>query len=327
MQFDVLIVGSCCIDFIRKCTVIQSYDIFFYMILYSSREYINLWLWMQRLITQHSCYVPQFPKPGETIHGHKFVTSFGGKGANQSVMAARLGAKVSMVAKVGDDTFGKDTVENFTTNSVNTGQNSFVSVKGSNDLLTPGDVEKAFSQVKSAKVVVSEMEIRGETTLRALQLAKESGSLTVLNPSPAITNLDSEFYKVTDIMCINQLETELLTGLPVNDVDEAKKAALVLLERGCQKVIITLGKDGAVLVTTETKTPEHIPVDPVTPVDTTGAGDSFIGALAFYLAHLPSLPMNEIVRRSGRIAAVSVLSSGTQLSYPWKRDLPTELFV
>ncbi|XP_071835067.1 ribokinase-like isoform X2 [Apostichopus japonicus] len=310
MQFDVLIVGSCCIDFIS--------------------------------------YVPQFPKPGETIHGHKFVTSFGGKGANQSIMAARLGAKVSMVAKVGDDTFGKDTVENFTANSVNTefiqqtseastgvvlitvdqeGQNSFVSVKGSNDLLTPGDVEKAFSQVKSAKVVVSEMEIRRETTLRALQLAKESGSLTVLNPSPAITNLDSEFYKVTDIMCINQLETELLTGLPVTSVDEAKKAALVLLERGCQKVIITLGKDGAVLVTTETKTPEHIPVDPVTPVDTTGAGDSFIGALSFYLAHLPHLPLKEIVRRSGRIAAVSVLSSGTQLSYPWKRDLPTELFV
>ncbi|PIK42558.1 putative ribokinase-like [Apostichopus japonicus] len=75
------------------------------------------------------------------------------------------------------------------------------------------------------------------------------------------------------------------------------------------------------------KTPEHIPVDPVTPVDTTGAGDSFIGALAYYLAHLPHLPMNEIVRRSGRIATVSVLSSGTQLSYPWKRDLPTELFV
>ncbi|XP_071835069.1 ribokinase-like [Apostichopus japonicus] len=310
MELDVLVVGSCNTDLIS--------------------------------------YVPRLPKPGETIHGHKFSVGFGGKGANQCVMAARLGAKVAMVAKVGEDSFGKDTIQNFAENNIKTefvgitnaaatgvapiavnteGQNSIIVVGGANELLTSDDVDAAFGKIKSVKVVVCQLEVKPATTLSALKTAKKHRCISIFNPAPAVSDLSPEFYKYTDIFCPNETETELLTGLPVTNVDEAKKAALVLLERGCQKVIITLGKDGAVLVTTETKTPEHIPVDPVTPVDTTGAGDSFVGSLAFYLAKFPHLTLTELIRRSNNIAAVSVQSNGTQLSYPWQKDLPNDLFI
>lgn len=309
MELDVLVVGSCNTDLIS--------------------------------------YVPRLPKSGETIHGHKFITGFGGKGANQCVMSARLGAEVAMVAKVGEDSFGRDTIKNFTENNVKTdfvsitsaaatgvapiavnaeGENSIIVVGGANELLTAEDVESAFNQIKSVKIVVCQLEVKLATTLAALKNAKQRGCVTIFNPAPAVSDLSPEFYTHTDIFCPNETEAEILTRLPVTNVDEAKKAALVLLEKGCQKVIITLGKDGAVLATAENKTTEHIPVEPVTPVDTTGAGDSFVGSLAFYLARFPQLPLKELVQRSNKIAAVSVQSSGTQLSYPWQKDLPKQLF-
>ncbi|KAJ8044589.1 Ribokinase [Holothuria leucospilota] len=164
------------------------------------------------------------------------------------------------------------------------------------------------------------------SALQTKKLAKQHGCITVFNPAPAVSDVSKEVYQYTDIFCPNETEAELLTGLPVTNVEEAKKASLVLLERGCQKVIITLGKDGAVLVTVEERKPQHIPVTPVTALDTTGAGDSFVGSLAFYLAGYPHLPLKEVIHRSNQIAAVSVQSPGTQLSYPWSKDLPKELF-
>ncbi|KAJ8044591.1 Ribokinase [Holothuria leucospilota] len=209
----------------------------------------------------------------------------------------------------------------------NAGQNAFISVRGANESLTPTDVEEVFSKVTSAKVMSTEMFIRTDTCLSALRAAKKRGWHTVLNPSPAISNLDPEFFSVSDCICLNQLETRLLTGLSVTNVEEAKKASLVLMERGCQKVIITLGKDGAVLVTVEERKPQHIPVTPVTALDTTGAGDCFLGTLAYYLASFPSLSLKEMVHRSNQIASLSVQSPGAQLSYPWYKDLPKELLT
>ncbi|KAK3563228.1 hypothetical protein QTP86_018286 [Hemibagrus guttatus] len=120
---------------------------------------------------------------------------------------------------------------------------------------------------------------------------------------------------------------ELLTGARVASVDDAGSAGLELLKRGCAAVIITLGSQGCVVLQTSNPNPKHIPTTKVTPVDTTGAGDSFLGALAFYMAHYPSLPLEEMSRRANLVAAVSVQSVGTQTSYPFKKDLPAELFL
>ncbi|XP_077989503.1 ribokinase-like [Glandiceps talaboti] len=292
-------------------------------------------------------YVPRLPKPGETIHGTKFSVGFGGKGANQCVMAARLGAKVAMVAKVGDDSFGRDTIKNFQTNNVNTnyvgltteaatgvapiavneeGQNSIVIVPGANLLLTIEEAKHALAQLTATKVMVCQLEISPETTLAALRIAKDNGSKSILNPAPAMPELDPEMYKLTDIFCPNETEAELLTGLPVTTVEEAEKAGHVLLDRGCKKVIITMGGQGSIVVTAENRKALHVPTKKVTPVDTTGAGDSFVGSLAYYLAYHSEMAFDEAVRRAGQIASVSVLGAGTQKSYPWKKDLPSELF-
>ncbi|XP_002740450.1 ribokinase-like [Saccoglossus kowalevskii] len=292
-------------------------------------------------------YVPRLPKPGETIHGTKFSVGFGGKGANQCVMAARLGVKVAMVSKVGDDSFGHDTIKNFQTNNVNTnhvsmtkeaatgvapitvnteGQNSIVIVSGANMLITEDDAKSALSQMPDLKVVICQLEISPHTSLAAMKYAKEKGILTIFNPAPAIPELDSQFYKYADIFCPNETETELLTGLPVTNITEAEKAALALLDKGCSKVVITLGTQGSVVVTSETRKAIHIPTNKVKAIDTTGAGDAFIGSLAYYLAHYPALPLEECIKRASHIASVSVCGAGTQTSFPWKKDLPSELF-
>lgn len=287
-------------------------------------------------------YVSRFPKPGETIHGKRFCTGFGGKGANQCVMASRLGAKTAMVGKVGDDSYGRDTIMNFKENNVVTdflnttkeactgvapilvddsGQNSIVIVSGANFEITPVDVQQALSQMESPKVLVCQLEILQETVLAALKKARALGITTILNPAPGVPGLPDEFYQYSDFFCPNETETELLTGLSVSSVEEAKKASLVLLDKGCKTAIITMGGEGAVYATAEARTPLHVPVDAVTPVDTTGAGDAFIGSLAFYLANHSSLELGEMIKRSCEIASTSVLSPGTQTSFPWKQSL------
>ncbi|XP_038607428.1 ribokinase [Tachyglossus aculeatus] len=290
----------------------------------------------------------RLPKPGETIHGHEFFIGFGGKGANQCVQAARLGAKTSMICKVGKDSFGNDYIENFKRNGISTefvhqtkdastgaasilvdneGQNVIVIVAGANMLLNFEDLKKATGIISKAKVMICQLEIAPITSLEALKMARASGVKTLFNPAPAIADLDPQFYTLSDVFCCNETETEILTGLQVGSPTDAGKAGAVLLERGCKVVIITMGAEGCVLVSEEDPVPKHIPTEKVVkPVDTTGAGDSFVGALAFYLAHHPDLSVEEMVRRSNFIASVSVRSSGTQSSYPFKKDLPGNLF-
>ncbi|KAM5318607.1 ribokinase isoform 1-T1 [Glossophaga mutica] len=289
----------------------------------------------------------RLPKTGETIHGHKFFIGFGGKGANQCVQAARLGAKASMVCKVGKDSFGNDYIENLKQNDISTefayqteaaatgtasiivnkeGQNIIVIVAGANLLLNSEDLREAASAISRARVVICQLEVTPATSLEALTMARSSGVKTLFNPAPAAADLDPRFYGLSDVFCCNESEAEILTGLTVSSPADAGKAALVLMGRGCQVVIITLGAEGCVMLSQSEPVPKHIPTEKVKAVDTTGAGDSFVGALAFYLAYYPKLPMEEMLKRSNFIAAVSVTATGTQSSYPYRKDLPLHLF-
>ncbi|XP_073647588.1 ribokinase isoform X2 [Tursiops truncatus] len=268
----------------------------------------------------------RLPKTGETIHGHKFFIGFGGKGANQCVQAARLGAKTSMVCKVGKDSFGNDYIENLKQNDISTGQNIIVIVAGANLLLNTEDLREAASAISRAKVMICQLEVTPAASLEALRIAHSSGVKTLFNPAPAIADLDPQFYTLSDVFCCNESEAEILTSLEVSSPSDAGKAALVLMERGCQVVIITLGAEGCVMMSQKEPVPKHIPTENVKAVDTTGAGDSFVGALAFYLAYYPNLSLEEMLKRSNFIAAVSVQAIGTQSSYPYKKDLPLDLF-
>ncbi|XP_031177165.1 ribokinase isoform X2 [Sander lucioperca] len=291
---------------------------------------------------------PRLPKAGETIHGHKFFIGFGGKGANQCIQAARLGAKTAMVCKVGKDFFGDNYIQNFKDHGVHTdfvgqtsdaatgaasiivnnaGENAIVIVAGANMLLGSEELQKALPAISHAKVLVCQLEVSPQTSLQALRMAQENKVKTIFNPAPAIPDLDKDFYRASDVFCCNESEAELLTGSSVTGVEEAHEAGQELLKRGCGSVIITLGPQGCVVLKAqEPASTKHVQTAAVTTVDTTGAGDSFIGALAFYMAHYPTMPLEEMARRANQVAGVSVQAVGTQTSYPFKKDLPAEMF-
>jgi len=287
-------------------------------------------------------YVPRLPSMGETLHGNRFHMGFGGKGANQAVMAAKLGGEVTMVSKLGQDVFGENTLKNFKSWGVNTqhvhftdqafsgvapiavdteGHNSIIVVTGANDLLTAEEVEAARPAIAASSILVCQLEIPLDINLTALRIAREEGVKTIFNPAPARSEIPQEFYQLSDIFCPNETETELITGMSVQSIVEAESAAKMLIGRGAASVILTLGERGSLLVTDATT--EHVPVAPVKALDTTGAGDAFVGSLAFFLAAGKSL--SDSIKRANRIAAVSVQSSGTQTSFPEAKDLPPEL--
>ncbi|KAM9564975.1 ribokinase isoform 4-T5 [Guaruba guarouba] len=312
----------------------------------------------------------RLPRAGETILGHKFFIGFGGKGANQCVQSARLGAKTSLICKVGKDSFGNDYVENLKKNGISTafvgqtadaatgtasiivnseGQNVIVIVPGANLLLNFEDLKRASDVICKAKVVVCQLEITPAVSLEVLKMARASGVKTLFNPAPALADLDPQFYTHSDIFCCNETEAEILTGIPVGNLEDAGKVGRMLLERGCKLVIVTLGAEGCMMISVEEAIPKHVPAGKVRAMDTTvfpinvselfpslrllklvilfqGAGDSFVGALAFYLAYYPKLSMEEMIRNSNYVASVSVQAAGAQSSYPYRKDLPQNLF-
>jgi ribokinase len=260
---------------------------------------------------------------------------YGGKGANQAVMAAKLGAEVTMVCKVGRDVFGEGTLENFRALGVDTthvtftdeafsgvatiavdpeGRNAIVIVTGANDLLSLDDLERARPAIAASDVLVGQLELPAETTLAALRIAREEGVRTILNPAPAREELADELYRLSDVLCANEPETELLTGMPAGE-----DAARELLARGAGSVVLTLGARGCLVVEREAAAVEAR-VQPVRAVDTTGAGDAFVGALATVLAC--GRPLVEAAERANAVAALSVQERGTQTSFPSAADLP-----
>lgn len=286
-------------------------------------------------------YVPRMPAIGETLHGSKFQIGFGGKGANQAIMGAKLGANVSMVTKLGRDTFGEDTLKNFKAFHVNTdhvhftdeafsgvapiavdpeGRNSIVIVTGANDLLTENEIEAARSTIARSGAMVCQLEIPLELSLKGLSIAREEGVLTIFNPAPARRELPPELFTLSDIICPNETETELLTGLPVTSDAEAEAAAYALMERGVKTVILTLGERGALIV--DADGPRRVAAKRVKAIDSTGAGDAFVGSLATFLAQ--GIDLDESVRRACDIATMSVQKMGTQRSFPTAEEIDTD---
>jgi len=281
-----------------------------------------------------------FPRPGETLFGKSFHLGFGGKGANQAVAARLCGADVVMVANVGNDLFGQATVDNFTKLGIDAshvrivegvssgvapifvepnGQNRIIVVKGANDTLKPADVEAAAAALRGVDTIVLQFEIPLDTVAYTVQLARKQGIRCIVNPAPAQpiaeVNLSGADYFVP-----NESEAELIAGLPVRSDDDAKKCAAALLQLGFRRVILTLGERGSLLATAEAS--ELLPPFPVTPLDTSGAGDAFIGSFAVFLAE--GLAEKDALTRASLYAALSTTRVGTQTSFHTRAEFETE---
>jgi ribokinase len=276
-------------------------------------------------------FTNQFPKPGETIFGQKFDLGFGGKGANQAVAARLCGAEVFMVARVGSDLFGPATIENFRRQGIDSthvkqieglssgvapifvepnGQNRILVVKGANDALKPADVDAAAETLKSADCIVLQFEIPVETVYYTIRFARTHGIRCILNPAPA-QPVDLGALKDLDYFVPNESEAETITGRPVKNVEDAKKCAEQLVAGGIRRVIITLGANGSLLAGSDGS--EQVPPFPVNSVDSTGAGDAFIGSFAVFLAE--GVAEKEAVRRANLYAGLSTTGVGTQKSF------------
>ncbi|PYX50058.1 MAG: ribokinase [Acidobacteria bacterium] len=276
-------------------------------------------------------FTNQFPKPGETIFGQKFDLGFGGKGANQAVAARLCGAEVFMVARVGSDLFGPATIENFKKQGIDpthvkqveglssgvapifvdpNGQNRILVVKGANDALKPADVDAAAETLKSADCIVLQFEIPVETVYYTVEFARKHGIRCIVNPAPAQT-VNMGALKDLDYFVPNETEAETITGSPVKNVDDARKCAEKLVGGGIRRVIITLGANGSLLASREGT--EHVAPFTVKSVDSTGAGDAFIGSFAVFLGE--GVPEQEAVRRANLYAGLSTTGVGTQKSF------------
>jgi ribokinase len=273
----------------------------------------------------------RFPKPGETIFGQKFDLGFGGKGANQAVAARLCGAEVFMVARVGSDLFGPATIENFRKQGIDpthvkqveglssgvapifvepNGQNRILVVKGANDALHPSDVEAAAETLKTADCIVLQFEIPLETVYYTVSFARQNGIRCIVNPAPAQA-IDMSALQGLDYFVPNESEAETISGSPVKTIEDAKQCAGRLLAGGIRRVIITLGANGSLLASREGS--EHVSPFVVDSVDSTGAGDAFIGSFAVFLAE--GLPEKDAVRRANLYAGLSTTGVGTQKSF------------
>jgi ribokinase len=276
-------------------------------------------------------FTNQFPKPGETIFAQKFDLGFGGKGANQAVAARLCGAEVFMVARVGSDLFGPATIENFRKQGIDpthvkqveglssgvapifvepSGQNRILVVKGANDALQPADVDAAAEMLKTADCIVLQFEIPLETVYYTVAFARQHSIRAILNPAPA-QPVDLRALKDLDYFVPNEHEAESMAGMPVRNAEDAKKCAAKLVAAGIRRVIITLGANGALLAGGNGSA--HIPAFAVKSVDSTGAGDAFIGSFAVFLGE--GVPEKEAVRRANLYAALSTTGVGTQKSF------------
>ena len=282
-------------------------------------------------------FTPRLPKMGETLLGTDFQTFPGGKGANQAVAAARLGATVSMIGKVGADSFGKTLTENLQANGVNTdhvfkdpqnptgtavitvdseGRNTIVVISGSNFQLTPQDINQCQQVIASADVLLLQLETPIETVMRAAQIAHEKGVKVLLNPAPAQA-LPDALYTLVDVIIPNETEAALLTGSPVENQDQVIQAAQILLKKGAKNVLITLGKQGAVWL--DAAGSRFSPAFVVNAVDSTAAGDAFIGGLGCALAQ--QMDIEDAMRWGSAAGALAVTRKGAQSSLPSKQEL------
>ncbi|MBC3346123.1 MULTISPECIES: ribokinase [Pseudomonas] len=275
---------------------------------------------------------PRLPKGGETLMGQSFCTIPGGKGANQAVAAARLGAKVSMVGCVGSDAYGQQLrgallAEGIDCQSVSVvdgssgvalivvddnSQNAIVIVPGANGALGPDVLDRFDEVLRSADVVICQLEVPDATVGHALKRGRELGKTVILNPAPASRPLPADWYACIDYLIPNESEAAVLSGVTVDSLETAEAAATQLLAAGAGKVIVTLGAQG--LMFANGASFQHFPAPQVKAVDTTAAGDTFVGGFAAALADGKSEA--EAIRFGQVAAALSVTRAGAQPSIP-----------
>lgn len=285
----------------------------------------------------HVVKVGHFPRPGETLHGYGYAVIAGGKGANQAVAAARLGANVHFIACVGDDNFGLNIRDRFAKDGINidavmvesdtptgiamiqvssNGENSICISAEANACLIPQRIERHLHKIESANTLLLQLEVPIETIEKAAEVAYQAGTTIVLNPAPA-KPLSDKLLKLVDIITPNETETELLTGIAVIDEESAQLAAHVLHQKGIKTVLITLGSKGVYL----SKADQSLQIKgyKVDAVDTTAAGDTFNGALL--TAILEGKTLIDAIQFAHAAAALTVLAEGAQSSIPYRKQV------
>lgn len=278
-------------------------------------------------------YIERLPVQGETLEAPDFALGCGGKGANQAVAAAKLGSEVLMVTKVGDDLFADNTLANFRRFGIDTrhvtrapgrssgvapifvqpdSHNSILIVKGANAALGPADIQAAEADLRDCALIVLQLEITLETVYAAIDCGQRLGIPVLLNPAPAVADLSAAHLARLDYFVPNETELAMVSGLPVADRDSAFAAARILAGRGIRHVVVTLGAAGALYVGEEGEF--SLPGQRVAALDTTGAGDAFIGCFAH--GRVQGLGLREAMQRAVAYSALSVTGRGTQTSYP-----------
>ena len=270
------------------------------------------------------------PKGGETLFGEEFSQVPGGKGANQAVAIGKLGTNVIMLGKIGKDSFGKDMLASMEKNGVNiqhieegekatgiakiiveeSGQNRILVVAGANSEVDKEYVDRHLAAIKESDIVVTQLEIPIETVEYTLKKAKEFGKITILNPAPA-RELSDEIIKNSDFIILNESELALITGMAVETEEEIKKAGKKLLDMGVKNLIITLGSKGSLHLNRD-KCEFHSAYK-VKAIDTTAAGDSFIGGV---VRELNGDNISEAIEFGTKVSAIAVTKKGAQTSIP-----------
>ena len=279
----------------------------------------------------------KFPAPGETLLGGKFFMFQGGKGANQAVAASRLGGEVTFIARVGNDMFGRQAVEQYSKEGINTqhivadtnshsgvalitvdknGENTIVVAPGANGNLSPNDLSHCDDAFRKTDLVLLQLEIPVATVVHAAKTAAGHGKRVILNPAPAAA-LPDELYPALFLITPNKSETETLTGMKITTIDSVRTAAEILRKKGIANVVVTLGGEGAYLYNEYGG--KHVPGIKVTAVDTTAAGDVFNGALSVALSE--DFSLEDAVNFANRAAARSVTKMGAQDSAPFRNEL------
>ncbi len=277
-------------------------------------------------------YTDVVPKAGETLVANDFQMGCGGKGANQAVAAALLGSEVMMMARLGDDAFADNTLSNFEKYGVNTdhvekvagvssgvapiwvdkdSQNRILIIPGANNHLLPPDIDAAADALKACKIIILQLEIPLETVYHTIDFGNANNIPVILNPAPATTALDLDYACKCDFFVPNETELEILTGMPVETIDQIKAAADTLLAKGLKNLIVTLGEKGALWL--HGNEAAMVDAPSVEAIDTTGAGDAFIGCFAH--SYSQNADVVEAMSLAVKYASHSVTGKGTQTSY------------
>ena len=285
--------------------------------------------------------VKDMPKVGETILSKSFQKIAGGKGANQAVAAKRSGAEVFMISKIGKDENGRELRDKLVEDNIDVkyvfedrieptgmalimvndnGNNSIIVNAGSNMTLTKEEIHSAESLIKESDIIISQFETPEDITIEAFKMAKENGKVTILNPAPA-KKIKDELLNYTDIIVPNETEAELLTGIEIKDIEDAKKAGEIFLGKGVKFTIITLGEKGAALIGKDFC--EIVPAYRVNAIDTTAAGDSFIGGLSSKLdtKNLEKETLISSIRFGNKVSSIAVQRKGAQTSIPYLKEV------